>query len=63
MVNILFNLHNGNGHLNDKRVTRSSSVAFNFCEWNNDTFVIKTLLSSLFIFTCHIKAHETFWQC
>jgi len=28
MVNILYNLQNGNGYLNDKRVTRSSCVAF-----------------------------------
>ena len=40
MVNILCSLQNGNGYLNDKRVTRSSCVAFHFCEWN-DTFVVK----------------------
>jgi len=44
MVNIICNLQNGNGYLNDKRVTRSSYVAFNFCEWNNDIFVIKNII-------------------
>jgi len=56
MVNILCNLQNGNGYLNDKRVTRSSYVAFHFCEWNNDIFVIKNIIIRSYYFYLSYKS-------
>jgi len=50
-------LQNGNGYLNDKRVTRSSYVAFHLnCEWNNDIFVIKNIIIRSYHFYLSYKS-------